>query len=157
MWSSGGSLAGAGSVAAGFLEEVFLTGLLEIAGCGELEVALPLEGSGNQAGSEAGAMESGQKLVGWWGGLREVPLKPGLWARGRTPVGSEFRSDCSTRSSVTSGCVVLCLSLFICQIEVIRGLTIGVRKRLWCLPGPGTHLSTFDFESCATGWQFLKL
>lgn len=86
-----------------------------------------------------------------------MPLKPRVWARGQTPVGSEFKSDSSTRSSVTLGCVVLCLSFFIRQIGVIMCLVIGVCKRLTCLPGPGPHLGTLGFESCAAVWQFFKI
>lgn len=65
MWRSGGSLAGAGSVAAGFLEEVILTARSETAGCGELEAALLLEGPGNWAGREAGPWDLDRSL---WGG-----------------------------------------------------------------------------------------
>lgn len=40
---------------------------------------------------------------------RGKPLKRGVWLRGQSPVGSEFKLDASTSSSVTLACMFLCL------------------------------------------------
>lgn len=129
-------------VAVGFLEEVILMRLSETSECGEQLWEGSGKAVGTRLGNEAGTMKSGPKLRGRWGGFTEELLKPRVWARGQTPGGSGFKSDSSTRSSVTWGCIVLCLSFFLCQIGVIMYLATEVCKMLTCLPGPGSHLST---------------
>lgn len=93
------TLAGAGSVVAGFLEEVVLTCCQSLECVESREAALQLEGSGNQGWETRRALWSLPKAGVVVGRTYRDAVEP--WVKGWTPVRSGFKSGSCTSSSVT--------------------------------------------------------